>query len=368
MRGYVEITDPKDYDKLKDVNLFSPGELSIPLGATRDDPSRLGHAIKQSKHVIPVKKSSPVLISTGVEESCRFSLSTDFVVNAEESGTVVEYDEDAKIMVVEYKSGKHQAINLAPTIVKNGGGGFWESNVLTTNLNVGDKFKENDALAWNDAFFQNNKLNGCRMNMGTLTKVAIMSTYDTHQDATFITEKLSRDAASDMCFQRSVVIGKNANVSFIAKVGDNVEIGQSLIQFDTSFEDNSLNELLSALSKDPRLEDEILESSRNNIKAKTAGIIEDIKIYSTVDLDELSPSLRRIVKAYYDKINHKKKLLSKYDSDGSIVKCGMLLTETTGKVEPNKFGVIRGQKVEDSVLIEFYIKHTELLEVGSKIA
>lgn len=368
VRGYVEITDPKDYDKLKDVNLFSPGELSIPLGATRDDPSRLGHAIKQSKHVIPVKKSSPVLISTGVEESCRFSLSTDFVVNAEESGTVVEYDEDAKIMVVEYKSGKHQAINLAPTIVKNGGGGFWESNVLTTNLKVGDKFKENDALAWNDAFFQNNKLNGCRMNMGTLTKVAIMSTYDTHQDATFITEKLSRDAASDMCFQRSVVIGKNANVSFIAKVGDNVEIGQSLIQFDTSFDDNSLNELLSALSKDPRLEDEILESSRNNIKAKTAGIIEDIKIYSTVDLDELSPSLRRIVKAYYDKINHKKKLLSKYDSDGSIVKCGMLLTETTGKVEPNKFGVIRGQKVEDSVLIEFYIKHTELLEVGSKIA
>ena len=120
VRGYVEITDPKDYDKLKDVNLFSPGELSIPLGATRDDPSRLGHAIKQSKHVIPVKKSSPVLISTGVEESCRFSLSTDFVVNAEESGTVVEYDEDAKIMVVEYKSWKHQAINLAPTIVKNG--------------------------------------------------------------------------------------------------------------------------------------------------------------------------------------------------------------------------------------------------------
>ena len=41
-RGYVEITDPKDIDKLKDVNLFSPGELSIPLGATRDDAIRLG--------------------------------------------------------------------------------------------------------------------------------------------------------------------------------------------------------------------------------------------------------------------------------------------------------------------------------------
>ena len=302
------------------------------------------------------------------EESCRFDLSSDFVVNAKEDGKVVEYDEESKIMIVEYKSGNHQAINLAPTIVKNGGGGFWESNILITNLKVGDKFKANDALAWNKDFFQNNKLNGCRMNMGTLTKVAIMSTYDTHQDATFITEKLSKDAASEMCFQRSVVVGKNANVSFMARVGDNIEIGQSLIQFDTSFEDNSLNEFLSALSKDPRLEKEIMDSSRNNIKSKVAGVIEDIKIYSTVDIDELSPSLARIVKNYYNKINRKKKLLSKYDPEGSIVKCGMLLAETTGKVEPNKFGVIRGQKVEDSVLIEFYIKHTELLEVGSKIA
>ena len=271
-------------------------------------------------------------------------------------------------MVVEYKSGKYQAINLAPTIVKNGGGGFYESNILTTNLNVGDKFKKDDALAWNKDFFQNSSINGCRLNIGTLTKVAIMSTYDTHQDATFITEKLSRDAGSDMCFQRAVVIGKNANVSHMVKVGDEVEIGDSLIQFDTSFEDESLNEFLAALSKDPRLEKEIMDSSKNNIKAKTAGVIEDIKIYSSVDIDELSPSLQRIVKKYYNNIDQKKKILSKYDKDGSIVKCGMMITEPTGKVEPNKYGVIRGQRVEDSVLIEFYTKHTELLEVGSKIA
>ena len=46
----------------------------------------------------------------------------------------------------------------------------------------------------------------------------------------------------------------------------------------------------------------------------------------------------------------------------------MLVTEPTHKVEANKFGVIKGAKVEDDVLIEFYIKHSEPLEVGSKIA
>ena len=46
----------------------------------------------------------------------------------------------------------------------------------------------------------------------------------------------------------------------------------------------------------------------------------------------------------------------------------MLLKEPTRKIQPNKFGVINGEYVEDGVLIEFYIKHSEPLEIGSKIA
>lgn len=367
-RGYSIISDKKEYDKLTDINLFSPGEMMIPLAVTRDDPTRVGHAIKQSKHVIPIKKSSPVLISNGAEESCRFNLSSDFVINAEEDGTVVELDEKNKIMVVKYKSGNHRAINLAPNIVKNGGGGFYESMTLITNLKAGDKFKVHDVLAWNKDFFKNDSVNGCRMTMGVLTKVAITSTYNTYEDATFITNKLSRDASTEMCFQKAVVLGKNSTVSYMAKIGDEIEIGDSLVQFDSSFEDDSLNEFLNALAGDPRLENEILESSKNNIKSKVAGVIEDIKIYSTVELDQLSPSLRKIVRNYYNSVNERKKILSKYDPNGSVVKCGMLMTDTSSTSVPNKFGVIRGQKVEDSVLIEFYIKHTELLEVGSKIA
>ena len=89
-----------------------------------------------------------------------------------------------------------------------------------------------------------------------------------------------------------------------------------------------------------------------------------------MDLEELSPSLQKIVKAYYNKIDNKKKFVSKYDSPNnkSIVKCGLLLNETTGKVEPNVYGVVRGQKVEDSVLIEFYIEHGDIMGVGDKLA
>lgn len=373
VRGYIDVKyDEKNPEKslkdLKDTNVFSAAELLIPLGATYDDPTRLGHAIKQSKHVIPVKDSSPVLMSNGMEEACRFHLSSHFVINAEEDGEVVEFNEKEKLMVVRYKSGKCRAVDLNGEIVKNGGGGFYLSNVLLTDLTLGSKFKKNDVLAYHKDFFTNDPYNNCRMNMGTLAKVAIMSTYNTYEDSTFITNSLSERAATELVFCKQIVIGKNSNVDFLIKVGDEIEVGEPLAIFDTSYEDADLNTFLAVLSDEQK--NAVIENSRNTVPSKYSGTIEDIKIYSAVELDEMSSSLRTIVKKYYDKINKRKKVLEMYDpeSKDSIVKCGVLVNQTASKVEPNRYGIIKGQNVEDSVLIEVYIKHSEPLEVGSKIA
>lgn len=368
VRGYVDIKENR-LNELKDVNMFSPTELMMPLAGSVDDPTRLGHSIKQSGHVIPVTNSSPVLISNGMEEVARFKLSSDFVVNADEDGEVVEYDEETKIMIVKYKSGKCRAINLGEFIVKNGGGGFFLSNQLVTKLKVGDKFKENDVLAYHKNFFTNDRFNNTRMNLGTLAKVAIMSTYNTYQDATCITQRLADAAATEMCFMTQAVIGKNANVTFIAQKGKMVSVSDPLVQFDTSYEDSELNELLANIG-DNDVKNQIMEEAKNTIKSKYSGIIEEIEMYSTVPLEELSPSLRKIFSKYYSKINKKKSLLEKYDpeSKNSVVKCGVLCKEPTHAVEPNKYGVIKGQNVTDAVLINFYIKHSEPLEIGSKIA
>lgn len=364
-RGYVDIKKD-ERNELVDANLFSPGELLFPLGNTRDDSIRTAMATKQSKHVIPMKHASPTLMSNGFDESIKYNLSSDFCVNAEEDGTVIDYDATSKVMIIEYKSGKHKAVDLSSHIVKNGGGGFYLSNELVTELKVGDKVKKDQPIAWHKDFFKNDAFNGVRMNVGVLEKVAIMSSYDTYNDATVITQKLAHDAESDMVFCKPVVIGKNSNIYEIRNVGDHVEIGDSLLSFDVSFEDSDLNKMLASLSDQERgiLE----EGSINQIKSKYAGEIVDIKIYSTVDLEELSPSLQKVVGAYYKKINHKKQFVSKYDKTEGIVKCGLLLNETTGKVEPNIYGVIKGQKVQDSVLIEFYISHADIMGVGDKLA
>lgn len=363
-RGYVDIKE--DENELKDVNLFSAAELVTSLSVVHDDSPRTAMATKQSKHVIPTAKSSPVLISNGAEESIRFNLSSDFIVNAKDDGEVIEKNDKTNIMVVKYKDGSTQAIDLSKHIVKNGAGGFYLTNQLLTNYNTGDKFKKDDLLAYHKDFFTNTKLNGGRLNMGPLTKVAVMSSYNTYEDSCFVTNKLSNDSASDLVFQETAIVGKNANIDFIKNIGDHVEIGDIIMQFDTSFEESELNKFLNSLSDE--LQNEINESSKNAIKCKHSGIIEDIKIYPTVDLEEMSSSLRKIVDAYYNKINSKKKMLDKYDKTNSVVKCGMLLNESTDKVKPNQYGLVKGANVGEGVLFEFYIRHTDTLGVGDKIA
>ena len=55
-RGFVNTPqDKKDMQKLKDVNLFSPAELLIPLAGTIDDSTRLGHAMVKKSKTVAVK-------------------------------------------------------------------------------------------------------------------------------------------------------------------------------------------------------------------------------------------------------------------------------------------------------------------------
>ena len=171
-----------------------------------------------------------------------------------------------------------------------------------------------------------------------------------------------------MCFKKPVVIGRHSNVSQMVSVGQSINTGDPLIQFDDSFEEANINVLLNSLGDNEELKDAVISNNRNIVKSKYSGVIEEIKMYSTADLEDLSPSLQKIFKRYYDKINNRKKVLKKYNEKDGIVYCGMMINEPTGKVEPNRYGTIRGEKVNDGVLIEFYIKHQEPLEVGSKIA
>lgn len=362
-RGYI---DMEEDSKLKDVNLFTVAEMLTPLGVTRDDSIRTAMASKQSGHILPIAKASPVLISNGAEQTIQYSLSKDFVITAEEDGEVVESDEDTGLIIVKYKSGKVQAVDTRPKVVKNSSSGFYISNKMDSALQKGDKVKKNDIIGYENKFFTDDGHNGNRFNLGSLQKIAVMSAYSTYEDSTFITKKMSEDMGSEIVMMSDVVIGKNANVGHMVKVGDSVHVGDSLVTFETSYDDESLNKFLSSVGDE--LKEEIKTLGKVMHKSHYSGTIEDIKIYCSVDADELSPSLKSIVSKYYAGINKKKKILEKYDNTPGIVKAGILFNEPTGKIKPTADGKLKGRDVFEGVLIEFYIKYKDVVGVGDKIA
>lgn len=320
-----------------------------------------------TKHIIPVENSSPVLLSNGVERVLPYHLSRDFSVVAKEDGEVIERDEKTGVIIVKYKNipgdDAIRVINMSTKVVKNGAGGFYLTNTLDcSKLKKGYKFKKNDILAYNTRFFSNSKHYGTRFNIGTLVKVACMSSYANFEDGDCITKKLSRKMGTEICMPIEAVVGANSNVDSIVKIGQEVKVGDPLIIYDQSSTDSSFNKLLSNIGAD--LKEEITGMGKTPVKSKYAGVIQDIKMYSTVDLDEMSPSLKKIVGAYYAGIKAKKNVIAKYRKGDS--QHDYTFTEQDRKIETVD-GKIMGTTVGEGVKIVFYVKYQDNLDVGDKL-
>lgn len=362
-RGFRDqVEDP---DILKDTNIFSPVEMLTPGTARNDDPIRTAIAGKQSQHVVPVEDAAPALVSNGYDEAVQFTLSDDFVINAEEDGKVIDVDEETGFIMVQYKSGKTKAIYTKPSIVKNSGGGFYMSNQLKPVYNkVGQTFKQYEPLAYHDKYFKYSKMNGLRYAIGPVVKMAMMSTYNTYEDAGICTEALAERMATHIVYKQDGRFKFNNNILSMVKVGDHVNIGDPLIKYDVSTDDNELAKYLSKLSAENA--ELLTEEIKNELKAQHAGEVVDIKVYTLLEPEALSPSLGKVVQEYFDIGINKKKYLERFDDNPGIMKSGYLLTDSTEPIK-DRYNQIKGDKGID-VKIEIYIKHKDVMGVGDKIA
>lgn len=367
VRGFVDNKAMDNrLDEYNDVNLFGPAEMLTTGGVQRDDGMRTAMSTKQSTHLTPVSKSSPSLITNGAEKAIQYHLSKDWSFIAKDDGKVVELNDDTGLMIVEYKNGESDAISINSRIAKNGAGGFYLSKKMIPNYKKGDIFKKNDILAQDRDFFTNSEHFGNQFNIGTLEKIALLSSAATFEDSSYVTKQVSRDMASEIVMQKQVVLGPNTNVDYMVKIGDTVQSGDELIRFEQSFDEDSLNVLLSNVGED--MKEDIMMNNKEKVKTKYSGVIEDIKVYSSVSLNDLSPSLRKVVNKHYNRIKDRRKLLEKYDkSNNPLVKCNMLFNENTETVKTTNDGKFKGVALNDGVLIEFYIKIHDELGAGDKI-
>lgn len=354
VRGYTS-TEGVDTD-FNDLQLASFSELLTPGTVTRDDAIRTAIATSQTSHILPTNYAEPVLISNGIDEIVPSYLTDEFSVMAEEDGDVTEIKDD--YMIVTYKSGKKQAIPVGSRYGFNQGSGFYVDNKLVSNFGQGDHFQKNDILAYHSKFFTKDQSGMVRLNIGPLAKVAFGGLYSTYEDAGLITHNMSGKLSSTISMCQASKLNATDDVDFIAKVGDEVEIGDPLIVFglgDTG--DKAVDVFLKAFQNQA----DLVDTAKRVIRSKHAGKIVDIKMYTVKSMDKLSPSLFEIFDEYFKENKKKRAILDKYDKNDSCYKLGTLYSAPT---EPLKGSSIKSINVD--VLIEFYIEHTDDVSVGDK--
>lgn len=314
--------------------------------------------------MVPVADASPVLIGNKVESIIPYHMSDEFVVTAKENGKVVERTPD--YVVVKYASGKNYAIDIGNRVQKNASGGFYINNDLRCDLQVGKTFKKGDVLAFNDTFFAKNENGkGVSMKLGVLTKIASLPNWDMYEDSVPVTRSLANRLATNMIAQKSISLTPDSLVDYMVSIGDKVKTGETLIRF-LKTQDDEVNQFLATMREDTR--DQVLEETKNVISSKYTGEIADIRIFSTVPVEDMSPSLQKIFKEYQARIKRKTDLLDKYKNPDDLnnYKAGQIISETADVIDPS-VGKIHGQYAENAVVIEIYVRYKDIIAKGDKI-
>jgi len=356
-RGLIKTIDG-DTDKLSVAKTLTITEAVTPFGSTHDDPQRtLMTFLQTSKHMIRCENNDPTLITNGADEALPYLASNIFSYKAAEDGKVVEIVNDGsnEYMIVEYKSGKHEYVNLKEEIKKNSDGGYFVPLKLDTDLAVGARFKSGDVLAYDKLSFSNSlgESGNLAANIGTLAKVAIINTDEGFEDSAAVTETFADKIGTPVIMSIETVIDKGSNVFVYKSIGDYVMEGDTLLAYQTDFDDEVANTLLKNLTVD---KEQLSELGRTPVKSKYTGFVAGIEIYRTAEMDELSPSLKAFVNKYESGIRKKKAVYSKYGIDASSIK-------STDKVEQ----IGKAKNVNDAVKVIYYIKYIDKLSVGDKI-
>lgn len=349
-RGYIDIDiNP---DNISTTKTYCYTEALTPFGVTHDDPFRSAMTfIQTSKHNVRVSGAMPMLITNGTDEALPYLTSNIFSFKARDKGVVKEVTDD--YMIIEYDDGNNDYIDLSERIEKNSNSGCYTTIKLDTSLTVGKKFKAGDILAFDKLSFDDSV--GPTKNLafsGTvLAKCALMQTDEGYEDSAIVSDKLCEKLATEIVFKKDIVVPYNTNIYNLVKIGQHIQEGENLLVMQTPYDEDEANRLLKYLADDDEV---ISDLGRIPIKSKITGTVQDIKISRTVELSELSDSLRKICTSYEKNINNKKKVMQKYKIDKEYT------LDPTYKLDP----VGKLKNCPEGVLIEIFLKEHVKFGVG----
>ena len=352
-RGYVKGIDG-DTSQMNDVNTLTATELLTPFGSNRDDPMRTAMTyVQTAKHMVRTIDSDPLLVTNGADEALAYMTTDRFAFKAKSKGKISEITDD--YIMIDYDDGTSDYINLKSTIEKNSDGGYFVPLKLdkAKDYKVGDKVNPNDVVAYDKASFSNSvgESDNIAYNVGKLAKIAIVNTDEGFEDSGIITEKMAKKLATPINYQFSVFIDAQSEVYKFLKVGQHVEVNDSLLVWMPPYDDESADLLLKNMSTD-----DVSELGKKVLTSNTTGTITAVKIYRTVEISELSDSLAKIVDNYERPLRTLEKKLKAKNIDISQIPAHYKLPPV---------GKLKGK--DKGVLVEFYVEYLDTVGVGDKV-
>ena len=355
-RGFMNTRKPEELDNTR---TFTVMEALSPMAVNHDDPIRTCMAFTQTvQHQMVVKRGMPNLVTTGCDEALPYLTSNKFAYKfSGQRGVVTEVTDDY-IIIQDLDTKEYDYIDIRELIQKNSDGGFYVTTKLSPIVKKGDKLKYNQIVAYDKncysgAIGAKGKEDNISYNIGTLAKVAIMDTDLGYEDSCVVDNTISEALASEFVVQKEINLDKNSNVYNLVKIGDHIEEGDPLLVFQDAFDEKEANELLASLAQDA---DMLSDLGRKQIHSKVTGIVQDIKVYRTCEMDQLTPTLQKVCKDYNNKITKLKNVMKKYKVDKEYT------LESTDKLPME--GKLKGT---DGVKIEFYIKVYDKFGIGDKL-
>lgn len=336
----------KDPDPKNGVgNLLSTSALVAPF-ATYDDPKRVSFIGIQQSHVIASNDAMVSPIRTGYEQIMAHRVDDLFATAAKGPGVITEKGPNYMVVKYDDESLGEDRIQLGRRfgVVT----GHVVPHQVKSELEVGKRVVEGEIVSYHPGFFQRDWRDPTQVlwKSGTLTNIALMENNSTFEDASLISENLSKRLHTPTSHTRTILINFNQGIRNLVQVGEHVD-NESILAFiedevsaaSDLFDESTLEALKRLGSPAPR--------------AKYVGNIEKVEVVYFGDKEDMSPSIRKVAD-YYD--NQRAKLSKALG--GAESKSGQIFTPTR----------LDGLSIElDMMAIRIYITHDRSMGDGDKI-
>lgn len=221
-------------------------------------------------------------------------------------------------LTVQYKDGTIEVIELGNKYGAMEGSIY--PHTIVSDFNKGDKFKKSDYLAYNTNFFERDWLDKSKLilKFSKDVTVALAMTTETFEDSSAISSSFSEKMASYLIKERKFIIDFNKHIVNLLPVGTEVEPNDvlfTLLDEDTDY---------------TNLSESTIEMLKNlaalSPKAKVKGVIDRYEIKYNGDIQDMSPTLRKLAmkldKEIYERTKgtdheiRNNQVTSEYRSDG----------------------------------------------------